>query len=61
MPAEKERSVWAIWHPVKGFGHYVNVNTEIDDAKVDCGARRIEDGDDQWKIVPVRIARVDHT
>lgn len=58
---ETERGAWAIWHPTKGFGHYINVNTEIDDAKADLDARCILEDDDLWKIVPVRVYRVDHT
>lgn len=58
---EMEKGAWAIWHPEKGFGHYVNVNTEIDDACTDRNARGVLEGDDRWKVVPVRVVRVDHT
>lgn len=58
---EMERGAWALWHPTEGFGRLVYVSADMDHACVDRDVKRIETGDDAWKVVPVRIARVDHT
>jgi hypothetical protein len=54
-PPVAEVRVWALWHPTKGFGHYVDVSTYMDDAIADRHARTALDDDPQWKVVPVLV------
>lgn len=58
---EMERGAWALWHPEKGFGHYIHVQTQMDDAVNDRKVQIDLDSDERWKVVPVRVFRVDHT
>ena len=57
--AEMMRDAWAVWHPDKGFGRLLYVNADMDHACTDRDAKEIEDGDKRWKVVPVRVVRVD--
>lgn len=58
---EAEIGAWAVWHPTEGFGSTVYVSKNMDLAVIDRNDKRALDGDDRWKVVPVRVVRVDHT
>jgi len=57
---EMETGAWALWHPDEGFGDRVEVYSEMDIA-CECRDIRTEAEGDGWKVVPVRVVRVDHT
>jgi hypothetical protein len=52
---------WALWHPEQGFGQYLNVSNHMDDAVTERKLRVGLYDDDRWKVVPVRVVRVDYT
>jgi hypothetical protein len=56
-----ECGAWALWHPEEGFGEYLNARLRMDDAVADRNVRVVASDDDRWKVVPVRVYRVDHT
>lgn len=61
MATATECGGWALWHPIKGWGHYLSVDTYMEDAVENRKCRVELDGDDRWKVVPVKVLRVDHT
>lgn len=58
---ETDIGAWAVWHPTEGFGPVLYVNRDMDAAVFDRNEKRDLHGDERWKLVPVRVVRVDHT
>ena len=60
-PHQLDCGAWALWHPQHGFGQYVHVQSHMEDAVADRKAQIELEADELWRVVPVRVSRVDHT
>lgn len=58
---ETNVGAWALWHPERGFGDDVTVHAEMDVACEERNLRRTEADGRDWRVVPVRVVRVDNT
>jgi hypothetical protein len=55
----RHKQGWVLWHPEKGFGHYVEFSSFMDDAVNDCQARCELEGDRGWKVRQAKVVLED--